>query len=85
MGHRMPERRSSERHRCDLEGWIKHETVQPIACQVWDLSKAGVRLVVTEPADVPVEFELQIPSEGATAKVRLVWTTGVHYGARFID
>lgn len=86
MGHRMTERRSSERHQSNLEGWITHKTVRtPIACTVWDLSTTGVRFMVAEPADVPLEFELQVPSEGAAAKVRLVWTTGVHYGARFTD
>lgn len=86
MGHRMPERRSSERHRSDLEAWITHETLPaPVACTIWDLSETGVRLVITKPADVPIQFELQVPSEGAAAKVRLVWTTGVQYGAQFTD
>jgi len=86
MSHRIPERRSSQRHPTHLEGWIAGYAVQePIECTVWDLSEAGVRLVVAPPADVPLEFELQIPSEDAKAKVKLVWTTGVHYGARFTD
>ncbi|WP_442932016.1 PilZ domain-containing protein [Microvirga sp. CF3016] len=86
MSHRIPERRSSPRHLTHLEGWIAGYAAQePIGCTVWDLSEVGVRLVVTPPADVPLEFELQIPSEDAKAKVKLVWTTGVHYGARFTD
>jgi hypothetical protein len=86
MSHRIPERRSSQRHLAHLEGRIASKTAQaPIECTVWDLSEAGVRLVVSPPADVPLEFELQIPSEDAKANVRLVWTTGTHYGARFTD
>ena len=86
MSRRTPERRSSQRHPTYLEGRIAGQTAQaPIACTVWDLSEAGERLVVTPPADVPLEFELQIPSEDAIARVRLVWTTGIHYGARFTD
>jgi PilZ domain len=80
----MPERRSSKRSRTDLEGWFASEaTGEPIACTVWDLSGSGVRLVIPSPADVPLEFELKIPNAGAVAKVRLVWTQGCHYGARF--
>ncbi|QRM31545.1 PilZ domain-containing protein [Microvirga sp. VF16] len=86
MSHWIPERRSSQRHLTHLEGWIASETAQErIECMIWDLSEAGVRLVVPPPADVPLEFELQIPAEDARAKVRLVWTTGIHYGARFMD
>jgi hypothetical protein len=86
MSHRIPERRSSPRHLIHLEGWIASQTAQePIGCTIWDLSEAGVRLVVPPPADVPLEFELQIPSEDARARVRLVWTSGTHYGARFMD
>ncbi|MBA1156887.1 PilZ domain-containing protein [Microvirga mediterraneensis] len=86
MSHRIPERRASQRYRAFMEGWIASETTaEPIECMVWDLSEAGVRLVVPPPADVPVEFELRIPSEDAKAKVRLIWTTGIHYGAKFTD
>jgi PilZ domain len=86
MSHRIPERRSSQRRLTHLTGWIAGDGAQErIECMVWDLSEAGVRLVVSPPADVPLEFELQIPAEDAKAKVRLVWTTGIHYGARFTD
>jgi hypothetical protein len=86
MSHRIPERRSCQRYPAFLEGWIASETTgERIECMVWDLSEAGVRLVVSPPADVPLEFELRIPSEDAKANVRLIWTTGIHYGARFTD
>lgn len=86
MSQRIPERRSSQRRLTHLEGWIAGDAAQErIECTVWDLSEAGVRLVVPPPADVPLEFELQIPAQDAKAKVRLVWTTGIHYGARFMD
>ena len=84
MNHVMPERRSSERFPAGLEGWFASETTgDPVACTVWDLSDTGVRLVIPAPADIPLEFELNIPDKGAVAMVRLVWTTGSHYGARF--
>lgn len=85
MSRGIPERRSSERFPSGLEGWFESEiTGDPTACMVWDLSETGVRLVIPSPADVPLEFELKIPNEAAIAKVRLIWTSGSHYGARFI-
>jgi hypothetical protein len=81
-----PERRSRPRHSTCLEGQIADQGARtPVACTVWDLSETGVRLIVPPPADIPLEFELQIPAEGARAKVRLIWNSGAHYGARFTD
>lgn len=82
----LPERRSDERFPTMLEGWIRDpKSTARIRCSVRDLSRSGVRLVVSGPADVPLEFELEIPDAGATAMTRLVWTDGTHYGARFTD
>jgi hypothetical protein len=82
----LPERRSCERFRTDLEGVIRgvppHEATP---CKIWDISKKGVRLVFPEFADIPLEFDLFIPSQGAKARVRLVWTDGYFYGAKFLD
>ncbi|KLK92650.1 hypothetical protein AA309_13255 [Microvirga vignae] len=86
MNSRISERRLSERFPTCLEGWIAGKTLgAAIACTVWDLSETGACLVIEGPADVPVDFELQIPSESAEARVRLIWTTGTHYGAEFTD
>jgi hypothetical protein len=80
----LPERRSTERFPVALEGWFPSEASgDPIACTVCDLSETGVRLVIPPPADVPLEFALTIPDAQAVARVRLVWTRGSHYGARF--
>jgi hypothetical protein len=79
-----PERRSSERFPTHLKGWIADKTAL-IECVLCDLSTTGVRLVVSEPADIPLEFPLQISDHGATARIRLIWTDGVHYGATFTD
>ncbi|WP_373371522.1 PilZ domain-containing protein [Microvirga sesbaniae] len=80
------ESRSSERFSAPLKGWIADKTAPaPIECAIWDLSQTGVRVVVSEPADIPREFQLQIPDHGAVARVRLIWTDGVHYGATFTD
>jgi hypothetical protein len=80
----LPERRSDERFATVLEGWIGDPTGKArIECSVWDLSQSGVRLVISGSADVPLEFELQIPDAGATAMARLIWTDGTHFGAQF--
>ena len=80
----LTERRSDERFATVLNGWIRDpKSMARIECSVWDLSQSGVRLVISGAADIPVEFELQIPDAGATAMTRLVWTDGTHYGARF--
>jgi PilZ domain len=82
----LPERRSSERLPMALEGWIAGEASgDPIACTVSDLSETGVQLIIPPPADVPLEFELKIPNEGAIARLRLIWAVGHLYGARFTD
>ena len=74
-----PERRSSERFPTHLKGWIADKTT-PMKCAIWDLSKTGVRFVVPEPANIPLEFQLQIPDHGVSTRVRLIWTDGIHYG-----
>lgn len=80
------DRRSHERFPSHLQGLILDKARgAAIPCTVWDLSETGVRLIVEDPADVPLAFELRIPSESARAQVRLIWTTGVQYGAQFED
>jgi hypothetical protein len=84
MRQNMAERRANERFSTSLEGQIAFRKGQPpIDCVVWDLSETGVRIVVSDPADIPLEFALCIPGESAVAGVRLVWTDGTHYGAMF--
>ncbi|MBB3018999.1 hypothetical protein FHR70_002053 [Microvirga lupini] len=84
MSPGLPERRSEERFSTVLNGWIRDpKNKTRIECSVWDLSQSGVRLIISDPVDVPLEFELEIPDAGAAAMTRLVWTDGTHYGARF--
>jgi hypothetical protein len=84
MSPGLPERRSDERFPTMLEGWIRDtKSNARIECCVWDLSQSGVRLMISGSADVPLEFELEIPDADATAMTRLVWTDGTYYGARF--
>lgn len=84
MKQSRAERRANERFPTYLEGQIALENGQAlIECVVWDLSATGLRIVVSGPAEIPVEFALCIPGESAVAGVRLIWTDGIHYGAVF--
>jgi hypothetical protein len=84
MKQSSAERRINERFPTYLEGQIALRNGQaPIECIVWDLSETGLRIVVSDPAEVPLEFALCIPGKSAVAGVRLIWTDGIHYGAMF--
>ncbi len=86
MNTARPEQQSTDGRLSGLQGWFDAETTgDPIECAVWDLSATGARLVIFPPTDVPLEFELRIPQEGAIARVRLVWASGNDYGVQFID
>ncbi|MCB8822196.1 PilZ domain-containing protein [Microvirga rosea] len=79
------ERRSSRRFPTHLEGRITHEDyLEPVHCVVRDLSDTGVRIALSEPSEIPLEFNLEIPDEGAIASVRLIWSTGTELGGQFI-
>lgn len=86
MADGMSWRRGSERFPTSLEGRISFDgDASPIDCILSDLSMTGARLGFREAAEIPPEFELQIPEEGACAMVRLVWTRGHEAGVMFTD
>lgn len=91
MKNGMPEHRSIERFPTKLTGWVAYNKNAPaVECILWDLSATGARLVFPDPAAIPLdfdqlEFDLQIPEEGMSARVRLIWTTGEQYGVRFTN
>jgi hypothetical protein len=86
MTHELVQRRSSERIQTFLEGRVVLDDCSSfIECTVWDISDTGARIGFLQPAEVPLEFELQIPREGASAQVRLVWSTGKEHGVAFTD
>ncbi len=86
MTHEPVQRRSNERVQTFLEGRVVLDDRSSfIECAVWDISDTGARIGFLQPAEVPLEFELQIPQEGAAAQVRLVWSTGKEHGVAFTD
>jgi hypothetical protein len=80
------ERRSAERFNTNLKGQIVCDSLaSSVECLLWDISETGARLVVSRPAEIPLEFELLIPDEDASARVRLVWSNGKDHGVAFTD
>jgi hypothetical protein len=82
----MTERRSSERFPTILKGLIVRGDSSPsVECIVRNLSTTGAQISLLYPAEIPLQFELQISEEGASAKARLIWTTGKEAGVVFTD
>lgn len=48
-----------------------------------DASKAGVRLRLTRPVDLPERFKLSVPMEKIDTECVLVWRRGNDIGVRF--
>ncbi|MBZ6078098.1 PilZ domain-containing protein [Microvirga puerhi] len=68
-----------------LEGRISCKNGPSIVdCIVRDLSETGVRIVLSEVGEIPLEFDLEIPDQEAIASVRLVWTSGTELGGMFV-
>ena len=85
MGREFKERRMSQRFPTRLEARIvPNGDAPPLECVVRDLSETGARLVLCESGELPLEFDLEIPDEGARAPVRVVWTNGREVGAKFL-
>jgi hypothetical protein len=82
----LAQRRANERFHTELAGRIvPADGFSSVECIVWDISTAGARIRSSHPAEIPLEFELQIPEEGASAQVRLIWSTGKEHGVMFTD
>jgi hypothetical protein len=80
------QRRESERFPTHLKGRISFDDdTAPIDCVMSEISTTGARIGCAEGAEIPLEFELQIPEEGACARVRLVWSNGRVHGVAFVD
>jgi c-di-GMP-binding flagellar brake protein YcgR len=86
MTYEAVQRRSGERFRMCLEGRVvPYDSSSPIECTIWDISDTGARIAFQKPAEIPLQFELQIPTEDASAQVRLIWSNGREYGVAFMD
>lgn len=85
MTYGTVERRAQERFPTHLEGRVVLGDMPSVECIMWDVSNTGARIGFDHPVEIPLEFELHVPAEGACAKVRLVWTNGREYGVMFTD
>ena len=78
--------RSESREKPGTQGWIRVDSgfsVRP--CLVADLSRSGVRIVVTEPHAVAGQFSLLFARDATPGRrCRVKWRSGLEIGAEFV-
>ncbi|MBZ6076662.1 PilZ domain-containing protein [Microvirga puerhi] len=86
MLNRITGQYAKERFLTNLDGRIvNHDSSVLADCVLCDISETGARLAILDPAEIPLEFNLHVPEEGAYARVRLVWSSGNECGVTFVD
>jgi PilZ domain. len=84
MVYWLDQRRSRMRFPLAIQGQITlGQPLKFVSCIVTDLSDTGARITLSEPADVPPEFDLIIP-ERLNIKASIAWREGHEYGIRFL-
>jgi hypothetical protein len=82
----QPSRRRSKRFPTILEGRIRLETqTAQIPCRIRDISATGARIWISDPIEIPREFELEIPRLEEILKVRLIWSRPNTHGVMFLE
>jgi hypothetical protein len=80
------ERRSSARFDTRFEGRIQPiDGASAVECVMFDVSSTGARIAFPCPTEMPLEFELHLFEEGASACGRLIWSNGKEHGIKFTD
>ena len=78
------DRRSSRRWRTLLKAAIMSDRrSSPIECIVRDLSDTGARIYFANAAELPFEFELEVPNKGLRVEARVIWSRGANHGVKF--
>jgi PilZ domain len=82
----MQDRRLSKRLPSLLEGQIRLEPQAPqIPCTIRDLSVTGARLWIPDIAELPDEFELEIPKLEQSVRVHLIQSEARSHGVMFLE
>ena len=82
----MLERRKLHRDRTYLGGVIAfNQRCSAMDCLVRDFSANGVKVVFTNTAAVPDDFDLTIRQKGRTYRARMAWRRGNEAGACFLS
>jgi hypothetical protein len=82
----MQERRTDDRGRSFLGGRIVfNNRCSSIDCVVRDMSSTGARVRVSTAVMLPDEFELMVPKQGRSWKVRIAWRKPQEFGLEFLD
>ena len=80
----MQDRRKLHRDRTYLGGLIAFDyRGSALACLVRNLSEDGAKIVFSDAAAVPAEFDLMIHRKGESRRARLVWRDQTQAGIRF--
>ncbi len=81
----MSEYRNDEREAPMLLGRVAGEGNRPgVLCPVLDLSHSGARLLVTEEAALPDEFDLFLPTLPEAIRSSVCWRSGDEIGVSFV-
>jgi hypothetical protein len=79
---RFVEQRQTPRYRVHAPAKVEAGS-EILDCTLWDVSKAGVRITIDRPTDVPDEFSL-VMSEGAVRRrCVVIWRSDHQIGARY--
>ena len=81
----MKDRRRFPRLRSYLGGRIDFGWNSAMDCLVRNLSSEGAKLVFTNTLAVGDTFDLFIPQQGRTRRVRMTWRQPEAMGVRFLD
>jgi hypothetical protein len=80
------ERRTAPRRRVEYAGTIERPRGRRDLCVVWDLSKAGARIVVPSARDVPERFALVVTkAKSERHECRVMWRTECQVGVSFME
>jgi hypothetical protein len=81
----MQDRRKSHRDRTYLGGLIAFDyRGSALECLVRNLSEDGAKVVFSEAAAVPAEFDLMIHRKGESRRAHLVWRDQTQAGIQFL-
>jgi hypothetical protein len=80
------ERRASPRNRTYFEATIAYNRrYSTMNCFVRNMSKQGARIVFSDLAAIPVEFDISIDGKGESRRARVIWRNESEAGILFSD
>ncbi len=82
----MQDRRKTTRRRTYFGGQIAFNRQSSLMdCLVRNISAEGARLVFTQTATVPQEFDLSMPQNARTFRAKVIWRRAEEAGVLFLE